>query len=385
MKTVKDIKEQIEGDIRTAFWGEDDDKNRAKLPLLLQILSTVFSYLFFSLHRKLDHLVDNLFLQNVKDEKMIKNFLEQYDIPLKRGEKAKGEIYVKTANKTSLKANTEFSYNAASDKFTTESSGRLFTFLTTTDTSLKPNVQNIVEVEASDIGDDYNLLKGATLTLTNSEGSIESDAEVVSDFKGGSENESILDAKGRLLNHIRTSTIRTGGTIEDYKLWASEVPPVHRTFVYPNDPYPGQVTIHFITNAAQSYIPGSENIKKVKEHILKSSPAGVEVFVDKPEDYQITVNISRVIYKDGVTKSAAEAVIKDRLKKFLLEKAEPGEHPNHSKFLEAILDTSVMKGYGPVTITAKFKGKDLTEKKQDGSLDIPPKAIGVLDIVELES
>ena len=89
-----------------------------------------------------------------------------------------------------------------------------------------------------------------------------------------------------------------------------------------------------------------------------------------------------------MTKSAAGEVIKDRLKKFLLEKAEPGEHPNHSKFLEAISDTSVMKGYGPVTITAKFgdKGKEKNiEKKQDGSLDIPPKAIGVLYDVVLES
>ena len=72
------------------------------------------------------------------------------------------------------------------------------------------------------------------------------------------------------------------------------------------------------------------------------------------------------------------------MEKFLLEKAEPGEHPNHSKFLEAILDTSVMKGYGPVTITAKFKDKNI-EKKQDGALDIPPKAIGVLHNVVLES
>ena len=233
------------------------------------------------------------FIEDTYDEYLDKR-VNEFGIYRKDGEKATGAIRVTGSD------------NAYITNGTIVTCGDL-EYIVLNDIVL-PN-DNIIYVEALEIGYEYNLLAGSVFELKEPQYGIETLTNET-DFENGVDAETDEELRERFKYIIQNP--RTSGNINNYKEWALECDGVGRVKVYPLWNGNGTVKVLIIGN---DNLPCDTNtINLVKSHIEEKRPIGATVTVDTPELLELTINIEIKLnsaYSLDDTREQITAVLQD--------------------------------------------------------------------------
>lgn len=228
--------------------------------------------------------------------------VSEFGVHRKQGTKAIGEIKVEgkegatIENGTLVKANNLY-----------------FTVLN----DIELPTDNILYVEANEVGYKYNLLANTEFEL------VEKNDKVISlinetDFKNGVDIESDEDLRKRFVKVVNNPS--TSGNKAHYEEWALEVDGVGRAIVYPLWNGNGTVKVMIIGNDNKPVT--EEIIENCKLHIEENMPIGCKLTVITPSLLNVAINAS-VEVKVGYTlediKTDFEASLNDYLKEITTE------------------------------------------------------------------
>ena len=228
--------------------------------------------------------------------------VSEFGVYRKQGTKAIGEIKVEgkegaiIENGTLIKANDLY-----------------FTILN--DIELPNN--NILYVEANEVGYKYNLLANTEFELVEKNDKVTKLVNEV-DFKNGVDVESDEDLRKRFVKVVNNPS--TSGNKAHYEEWALEVDGVGRAIVYPLWNGNGTVKVMIIGNDNK---PVNEDIiNNCKLHIEENMPIGCKLTIATPSLLNVAINAS-VEVKVGYTlediKTDFEASLNDYLKEITTE------------------------------------------------------------------
>lgn len=179
-----------------------------------------------------------------------------------------------------------------------------------------PN-DNILYVEANEVGYKYNLLANTEFELVEKNDKVTKLVNEV-DFKNGVDIESDEDLRKRFVKVVNNPS--TSGNKAHYEEWALEVDGVGRAIVYPLWNGNGTVKVMIIGNDNKPVT--EEIIENCKLHIEENMPIGCQLTVITPSLLNVVINAS-VEVKVGYTlediKTDFEASLNDYLKEITTE------------------------------------------------------------------
>ena len=223
--------------------------------------------------------------------------VSEFGVYRKQGSKAIGEIKVEgkegaiITNGTLIKANDLY-----------------FTVLN----DIELPTDNILYVEANEVGYKYNLLANTEFELVEKNDKVTSLINET-DFKNGIDIESDEDLRKRFVKVVNNPS--TSGNKKHYEEWALEVNGVSRAIVYPLWNGNGTVKVMVVGNDNK---PVLEDVRKnVEDHITENMPIGCQLTVATPTNLDATI-VATIELKEGYeieeVKQEFEAKINEYLK-----------------------------------------------------------------------
>ena len=223
--------------------------------------------------------------------------VSEFGVYRKQGSKAIGEIKVEgkegaiITNGTLIKANDLY-----------------FTVLN----DIELPTDNILYVEANEVGYKYNLLANTEFELVEKNDKVTSLINET-DFKNGIDIESDEDLRKRFIKVVNNPS--ASGNKNHYEEWALEVNGVSRAIVYPLWNGNGTVKVMVIGNDNK---PVLEDVRKnVEDHITENMPIGCQLTVTTPTNLDATI-VATIELKEGYeieeVKQEFEAKINEYLK-----------------------------------------------------------------------
>ena len=223
--------------------------------------------------------------------------VSEFGVYRKQGSKAIGEIKVEgkegaiITNGTLIKANDLY-----------------FTVLN----DIELPTDNILYVEANEVGYKYNLLANTEFELVEKNDKVTSLINET-DFKNGIDIESDEDLRKRFIKVVNNPS--TSGNKAHYEEWALEVNGVSRAIVYPLWNGNGTVKVMVVGNDNK---PVLEDVRKnVEDHITENMPIGCQLTVTTPTNLDATI-VATIELKEGYeieeVKQEFEAKINEYLK-----------------------------------------------------------------------
>ena len=223
--------------------------------------------------------------------------VSEFGVYRKQGSKAIGEIKVEgkegaiITNGTLIKANDLY-----------------FTVLN----DIELPTDNILYVEANEVGYKYNLLANTEFELVEKNDKVTSLINET-DFKNGIDIESDEDLRKRFIKVVNNPS--TSGNKAHYEEWALEVDGVGRAIVYPLWNGNGTVKVMVVGNDNK---PVLEDVRKnVEDHITENMPIGCQLTVTTPTNLDATI-VATIELKEGYeieeVKQEFEAKINEYLK-----------------------------------------------------------------------
>lgn len=223
--------------------------------------------------------------------------VSEFGVYRKQGSKAIGEIKVEgkegaiITNGTLIKANDLY-----------------FTVLN----DIELPTDNILYVEANEVGYKYNLLANTEFELVEKNDKVTSLINET-DFKNGIDIESDEDLRKRFIKVVNNPS--TSGNKAHYEEWALEVNGVSRAIVYPLWNGNGTVKVMVVGNDNK---PVLEDVRKnVEDHITENMPIGCQLTVATPTNLDATI-VATIELKEGYeieeVKQEFEAKINEYLK-----------------------------------------------------------------------
>ena len=223
--------------------------------------------------------------------------VSEFGVYRKQGSKAIGEIKVEgkegaiITNGTLIKANDLY-----------------FTVLN----DIELPTDNILYVEANEVGYKYNLLANTEFELVEKNDKI---TKLIneSNFTKGVDIESDEDLRKRFIKVVNNPS--TSGNKAHYEEWALEVNGVSRAIVYPLWNGNGTVKVMVVGNDNK---PVLEDVRKnVEDHITENMPIGCQLTVTTPTNLDATI-VATIELKEGYeieeVKQEFEAKINEYLK-----------------------------------------------------------------------
>ena len=223
--------------------------------------------------------------------------VSEFGVYRKQGSKAIGEIKVEgkegaiITNGTLIKANDLY-----------------FTVLN----DIELPTDNILYVEANEVGYKYNLLANTEFELVEKNDKVTSLINET-DFKNGIDIESDEDLRKRFIKVVNNPS--TSGNKAHYEEWALEVNGVSRAIVYPLWNGNGTVKVMVVGNDNK---PVLEDVRKnAEDHITENMPIGCQLTVTTPTNLDATI-VATIELKEGYeieeVKQEFEAKINEYLK-----------------------------------------------------------------------
>ena len=154
---------------------------------------------------------------------------------------------------------------------------------------------NILYVEANEVGYKYNVVEGTEFELVEQDDSITRLYNEQS-FIGGVDIETDDELRRRYIKVVNNPS--TSGNKNHYEEWALEVNGVGRALVYPLHAGPGSVKVMVIGNDNKPV--DSDIIENARLHIGENMPIGCSLTVSTPTLLNITLNAT-VKLKEGYT------------------------------------------------------------------------------------
>ena len=210
------------------------------------------------------------FIEDTYDEYLEKR-VNEFGVYRKDGEKATGAIKVTGSD------------DAWIGNGTIVTCGEL-EYVVTNDIMLPE--EDIIYVEATEIGYRYNLPAGTIFELKEKKNGIES---LVNEepFENGVDIETDEELRERFKYIIKNP--RTSGNVNNYKEWALECDGVGRVKVYPL--WNGNGTVKVLVIGNDNLPCSTETINEVKAYIEEKRPIGATVTVETPTILNLTFNI----------------------------------------------------------------------------------------------
>ena len=262
-------------------------------------LSNMVSPLSEELAKAYINMIDILRLGFIEDtfDTYLDKRVSEFGVYRKQGSKAIGEIKVEgkegaiITNGTLIKANDLY-----------------FTVLN----DIELPTDNILYVEANEVGYKYNLLANTEFELVEKNDKVTSLINET-DFKNGIDIESDEDLRKRFIKVVNNPS--TSGNKAHYEEWALEVNGVSRAIVYPLWNGNGTVKVMVVGNDNK---PVLEDVRKnVEDHITENMPIGCQLTVTTPTNLDTTI-VATIELKEGYeieeVKQEFEAKINEYLK-----------------------------------------------------------------------
>jgi len=194
-----------------------------------------------------------------------------------------------------------------------------------------------IEVESLTFGEITNQDSGATLTFSTFISGLDSNATVqFTTLSGGTAEESDVDFKKRYMYGYRNPISYFNVTALVNK--AKTVPGVTRVFVQEITPDVGQVTIYFMMDNRTYPIPTLNDVKRVKDELLKIKPAHVnpaDMIVSAPTPKLVSFKFTTLTPNSDAMREA----IKINLEAFFAEVPVVGQFLSTYSYQSAINDT----------------------------------------------
>ena len=170
---------------------------------------------------------------------------------------------------------------------------------------------NIIYVEANEVGYKYNLLANTEFEL------VEKNDRIIklineSDFKNGVDVESDEDLRKRFIKVVNNPS--TSGNKSHYEEWALEVDGVGRAIVYPLWNGNGTVKVMIVGNDNKPVT--EEIVENCKLHIEENMPIGCQLTVTTPGLLNITIK-ANIELKEGYDIEDIQTDFKTSLNEYL--------------------------------------------------------------------
>lgn len=251
---------------------------------------------FAKYYMELDDLLAIMFLEDSTNEFLDKK-VGDFAVYRKLGTSARGIIQVKGIVGTFI------------PKGTTVLSQSELVFYTLEDVWLNEGINNI-NVEASNVGEEYNIIPNSidkfAIDITGVESV--SNEEI---FIGGTDRETDEELIERFFEIIRRPA--TSGNIYHYEQWAKEVDGINQARVKPLWDGPGTVKV-IISN--DNNIVDSSIVEKCKKHIEEVRPIGADVTVITPTKLDINI-VANIIMEKDFDSTQAKIQFENNVKSYL--------------------------------------------------------------------
>ena len=164
-------------------------------------------------------------------------------------------------------------------------------------------------IRSSEIGFDYNLEIGDTVSLQSAIANVEGDASVSGVLVEGEDAETDAAYRQRIVSRIQEPP--SGGTVEDYKAFALSVSGVSRAWIFPAYRGEGTVDVSFLElDGDLEVIPGAAKVAEVQAAIDAQKPVTANSNVFAPIENAIDFTIS-ITPNTAAVRAAIESELKD--------------------------------------------------------------------------
>ena len=251
---------------------------------------------FAKYYIELDNILSIMFLEDATNEFLDKKVYD-FGIYRKMGTSARGTIKVTGTNGTFIPKGSEVL-----------SQGELV-FYTLNDTWIE-NEEAIIEVEASNVGVDFNIIANSIDKFAKKIDGVSSVTNE-EEFKEGTDAETDEELRERFFEIIRRPA--TSGNIYHYEQWAKEIDGINQARVKPL--WNGNGTVKVIVSNDNNIVD-DEIVSKCQEYINTVKPIGADVTVITPTS--LDINITANIYiENGYDSVKAKLDFEENLKKYL--------------------------------------------------------------------
>ena len=251
---------------------------------------------FAKYYIELDNILSIMFLEDATNEYLDKKVYD-FGIERKMGTVARGTIKVTGENGTHIPQNSEVISQSGLSFFTVE------------DVWINEG-EAIVEVEASDVGTEYNIIQNSIDKFVININGVESVTNE-KEFKEGTNVETDEELRERFFEVVRRPA--TSGNIYHYEQWAKEIDGINQARVKPL--WNGNGTVKVIVSNDNSIVD-EEIVSKCQEYINIVKPIGADVTVIAPTSLDINVTANICIENEyGATKAKLD--FEENLKKYL--------------------------------------------------------------------
>ena len=251
---------------------------------------------FAKYYIELDNILSIMFLEDATNEFLDKKVYD-FGIYRKMGTSARGTIKVTGTNGTFIPKGSEVL-----------SQGELV-FYTLNDTWIE-NEEAIIEVEASNVGVDFNIIANSIDKFAKKIDGVSSVTNE-EEFKEGTDAETDEELRERFFEIIRRPA--TSGNIYHYEQWAKEIDGINQARVKPL--WNGNGTVIVIVSNNNNIVE-EDIVRKCQDHINKVRPVGADVTVITPTKLDITVS-ANIYVEDGFDATQAKIDFESNLKEYL--------------------------------------------------------------------
>ncbi len=233
---------------------------------------------------------------------------KEHGIYRKQGEKAKGEVILKSDEDIEIEEGTILINEKTSLRYIIKEEARS---------------NKECEIEAESIGSNYNLTKDNTLALFKYNSKIK-EIEIIEDITGGENIESDEDLRRRL--YFVVSHPEGVGTVTDYERWALEVDGVKIAKAIPC--FYGNGTVKVIVGGENGKILDEELIKKVQDYICPleengygtgKAPIGSKATITTFNKIPISIKIVNLSLVNQHEKDKVKEKLEENVNKYLME------------------------------------------------------------------
>ena len=251
---------------------------------------------FAKYYIELDNILSIMFLEDATNEYLDKKVYD-FGIERKMGTVARGTIKVTGENGTHIPQNSEVISQSGLSFFTVE------------DVWINEG-EAIVEVEASDVGTEYNIIQNSIDKFVININGVESVTNE-KEFKEGTNVETDEELRERFFEVVRRPA--TSGNIYHYEQWAKEIDGINQARVKPL--WNGNGTVKVIVSNDNSIVD-EEIVSKCQEYINTVKPIGADVTVITPTSLDINVT-ANIYIENGYDATKAKLDFEENLKKYL--------------------------------------------------------------------
>ncbi|OPJ58432.1 baseplate J/gp47 family protein [Clostridium oryzae] len=202
----------------------------------------------------------------------------------------------------------------------------------------------VVDVEATDIGNKYNVPAGIITEVPIQILGV-TGVKNISPVTGGTEEEADEDLLDRLLLKVKTPA--TSGNAGHYKIWATEVNGVGDAIVISLSDGPG--TVKVILLDSNKHTPSEQIIESVKKHIEENRPIGAAVTVQGAVEVPVNVNVTLQL-ASGATLETVKTQIEQGLKDYLEILAFNDPLVRYTRIANVLMDIPPIIDYSSLTV-----------------------------------